>query len=149
MAVFQHMYYLLKLTMNHVPNIDCFHKNIHLILIGSIFSRKLPNPENYSNEGNIFKPIAYALSKAAQNMLFKEACRTLSSEKLRINMVTLGGVYTGQNNFFVEKYTSKVPMKKMVNLKDIEDCLNWIIFKSPQIVNGCEFLVDGGWTLAN
>ncbi len=124
-------------------------KDIHLILIGSIFSRKLPSPENYSKEGNIFKPVAYSLSKAAQNILFKEACRTLSCEKLRINMITLGGVYTGQNNDFVEKYSSKVPMKKMVNLNDIVDCLSWIIFKSPQIVNGCEFLVDGGWTLAN
>ena len=75
---------------------------IKKILIGSIFSRNLPNPENYSNEGNIFKPVAYALSKAAQNMLFKEACRTLSCEKLRINMLTLGGVYTGQNNYFVK-----------------------------------------------
>ena len=89
-------------------------KDIHLILIGSIFSRNLPNPENYSSEGNIFKPVAYSLSKAAQNILFKEACRTLSCEKLRINMLTLGGVYTGQNKYFVEKYTSKVPMKKMV-----------------------------------
>tara|TARA_B100000242_G_scaffold145660_1_gene103837 strand:- start:660 stop:1418 length:759 start_codon:yes stop_codon:yes gene_type:complete len=124
-------------------------KHVHLILIGSIFSRNLPNPENYSDDGNIFKPVAYSLAKAAQNILFKEACRTLSCEKLRINMLTLGGVYTGQNNNFVEKYTSKVPMKKMVNLNDITDCLNWIIFKSPQVVNGCEFLVDGGWTLAN
>ena len=124
-------------------------KDIHLILIGSIYSRNLPNPKNYSNEGNIFKPVAYSLSKAAQNILFKEACRTLSCEKLRINMVTLGGVYTGQNDDFVKKYTSKVPMKKMVNLNDIKDCLHWIIFKSPQIVNGCEFLVDGGWSLAN
>ena len=33
---------------------------------------------------------------------------------------------------------------KMVNLKDITDCLNWIIFKSPQIVIGCELWMEVG-----
>ena len=124
-------------------------KKLHLILIGSIYSRYLPNPENYSTKQRIFKPVAYSLSKSAQNILFKEAVRSLSNEQFRINMVTLGGVYLDQNKEFVLKYSSKVPLKKMVNLSDIENCLNWIIFNSPNIVNGSEFLVDGGWSLAN
>lgn len=124
-------------------------KNNHIVLIGSIYSRNLPDPSNYSKKGDVYKPVAYSLSKAAQNMLFKEACRTISNEKLRINMITLGGVYTNQNDSFVEKYSSKVPIKKMTTLKDIENCLNWIIFNSPNVINGCELLVDGGWSLAN
>ena len=63
-------------------------------------------------------------------------------------MITIGGVHSGQNKFFVNKYISQVPINKMVSLNDIADCLNWMIFKSPQMVNGCEFLLDGGWTLA-
>ncbi len=124
-------------------------KYIHLILMGSIFSRNLPNPKNYSEEGNIYKPVAYSLSKSAQNILFKEACRSISGERLRINMLTMGGVQTDQNESFVKKYISQVPINKMVSLNDILDCLNWLIFKSPSMVNGCEFLLDGGWTLAN
>ncbi len=124
-------------------------KKRHLILMGSIYSRHLPNPENYSSKNNIFKPVAYSLSKSAQNILFKEACRSLSHSNFRINMVTLGGVYLDQNKEFVFKYSSKVPIKRMVNLSDIENCLNWIVFKSPNVVNGSEFLVDGGWSLAN
>jgi len=124
-------------------------KYIHLILIGSIFSRNLPNPKNYSEKGNIYKPVAYSLSKSAQNILFKEACRTISGEKLRINMLTMGGVHTGQNESFVKNYISQVPLNKMVSLSDILECLNWLIYKSPTMVNGCEFLLDGGWTLAN
>ena len=64
-------------------------------------------------------------------------------------MITLGGVHLDQNNEFVTKYSSTVPLKRMVNLSDIENCLNWIIFESPNIVNGSEFLIDGGWSLAN
>ena len=64
-------------------------------------------------------------------------------------MITLGGVYLDQNKEFVNQYSSKVPLKRMVHLNDIENCLNWIVFKSPNIVNGSEFLVDGGWSLAN
>ena len=64
-------------------------------------------------------------------------------------MVTLGGVFLNQNKEFVLKYSTKVPLKKMVDLSDIENCLNWIIFESPNIVNGSEFLIDGGWSLAN
>ena len=124
-------------------------KKIHLILMGSIYSRYLANPENYSAQKEIFKPVAYSLSKSAQNMLFKEACRSLSNSLFRINMVTLGGVFLNQDKEFVLKYSSKVPLKKMVDLSDIENCLNWIIFKSPNIVNGSEFLIDGGWSLAN
>tara|TARA_B100000242_G_C42938692_1_gene435288 strand:+ start:63 stop:821 length:759 start_codon:yes stop_codon:yes gene_type:complete len=124
-------------------------KNNHLILLGSIYSRHLPDPFNYSIKGDTYKPVAYSLSKAAQNMLFKEACRTISNNKLRINMITLGGVYTNQNFKFVERYSSKVPIKKMVTLNDIENCLDWIIFKSPKAINGCELIVDGGWSLAN
>ncbi len=124
-------------------------KKRHLILMGSIYSRYLPNPENYSSNKKIFKPVAYSLSKSAQNILFKEACRSLSHSNFRINMITLGGVYLNQNKEFVTQYSSKVPLKRMVHLNDIESCLNWIIFKSPNIVNGSEFLVDGGWSLAN
>lgn len=122
---------------------------IHLILMGSIFSRNLPNPKNYSESGNIYKPVAYSLSKSAQNILFKEACRTISGERLRINMLTMGGVQTGQNENFIKNYISQVPINKMVSLNDILECLNWLIFESPTMVNGCEFLLDGGWTLAN
>ena len=124
-------------------------KKIHLILMGSIFSRNLPNPKNYSEGGNIYKPVAYSLAKSAQNILFKEACRTISGERFRINMLTMGGVETGQNPSFIKKYISQVPISKMVSLNDILDCLKWLIFESPEMVNGCEFLLDGGWSLAN
>ena len=136
-------YLLIKEIMSFPNSIN------HLILLGSIYSRKLPNPKNYSESNKVFKPVAYSLSKSAQNILFKEACRSLTSKKFRINMITLGGVYTGQDKFFVNKYIDKVPVKKMVDLNEIEDCLKWLIFESPIIINGSDFLIDGGWSLAN
>jgi len=121
----------------------------HILLIGSIYSRNLPNLNNYSEDQSLYKPVAYSLSKAAQNILFKETCRTVSTKNFRINMITFGGVNTNLDDKFIEKYSSQVPLNRMVSPKDVVDCIKWLLLDSPEIVNGSEFLVDGGWSLAN
>ena len=65
-------------------------KYVHLILIDQFFS-KPPNPENYSKKVIFLSQHIHC--QRSQNILFKEACRTLSCENLRINMVTLGSLH--------------------------------------------------------
>lgn len=123
--------------------------NLHIILVGSIYSKKLPIHEIYSTENTLFKPLAYSLSKSAQNMLMQEAVRLFSSDKIRINMISFGGVFSNQSEKFVKKYSEKVPINRMVNLLEVIDAFSWVIEKSPQSFNGSDLLIDGGWSCAN
>ena len=123
--------------------------NLHIILVGSIYSKKLPIHEIYSSDNTLFKPLAYSLAKSAQNILMKEAVRIFSSEKIRINMISFGGVFSNQSDKFVRNYSKKVPINRMVSLLEVIDAFSWVIEKSPQSFNGSDLLMDGGWSCAN
>lgn len=111
-----------------------------IINIGSIYGEVSPDHRIY--KPGFRKPIAYCVSKAC----IAEISRYFAvyfAPKVRVNTLTFGGVFNGQDNEFVRKYSEKVPLKRMANRKEYVDAVMFLA--NCTYINGSNVVVDGGY----
>lgn len=119
--------------------------NPSIINISSVYGFAAPDYEIYKNT-NIHNIAAYATSKAGINQLTKWFASTLGP-KVRVNTISIGGIYRKQNKTFVKKYKAKTFLKRMANEKDV---IGGIIFFASDLSNyitGQNLFIDGGFTV--
>ena len=120
-------------------------KNPSIINISSIYGFVAPDYEIYKNT-QIHNIAAYATSKAGINQLTKWFASTLGP-KIRVNTISIGGIYRKQNKKFVKKYENKTFLKRMAKEKDV---MGGIIFFASDLSNyitGQNLFIDGGFTV--
>ena len=88
-----------------------------IININSLYGNLSPDQRLYSHIDNsgekFFKPFAYGASKSGLANLTKYLATYWAKNNVRVNTMTLGGVYNNQDKEFVKKYIHKVPMGRM------------------------------------
>jgi NAD(P)-dependent dehydrogenase (short-subunit alcohol dehydrogenase family) len=125
-------------------------KNPSIINIGSIYG--IVGPDFSLYQGNLYKgkkmgvPAAYAASKAAIVGLTKYLATYWAEKDIRVNCITMGGVFDNQNENFVKKYSHRVPLGKMAAPDDIAGALLYLAASASSYVTGQNVIVDGGLT---
>lgn len=66
---------------------------------------------------------------------------------MRVNAITPGGVFSGQNDTFVANYASRVPLNRMASSRDIANAMSFLASDASAYINGHNLVVDGGWTV--
>jgi NAD(P)-dependent dehydrogenase (short-subunit alcohol dehydrogenase family) len=92
-------------------------------------------------------PAIYSASKAGLWGLTKYLASYWGSKGVRVNAITPGGVFSGQNDIFVERYSDKVPLGRMAKSVDIVNAMNFLASDAANYINGHNLVVDGGWTV--
>jgi len=121
-----------------------------IININSLYGNLSPDQRLYShidnNGENFFKPFAYGASKSGLVNLTKYLSTYWAKDNVRVNTMTLGGVYNNQDEKFVEKYINKVPMGRMANTNDFRGALIFLLSESSSYVTGADIVIDGGFS---
>jgi NAD(P)-dependent dehydrogenase (short-subunit alcohol dehydrogenase family) len=89
-------------------------------------------------------PPDYHFHKGGMIALTKYLARKLGTQNIRVNCVSPGGLYTGQNEKFVEKYNKKVPLGRMANNDDIKGVIVFLASQASSYITGENILMDGG-----
>lgn len=119
-----------------------------IIQVSSIYGMMGPDPRIY--EGSeylgmaINTPAVYSASKAAVHGLTRHFACTLGAENIRVNTLVPGGVFSGQNEKFVEKYSARVPMARMAKPEEIVSAALYLASDASSYVTGQAIMVDGG-----
>ena len=114
-----------------------------IINLSSIYSMVSPLPELYDNSE---KHIGYSISKAAVNQMTKHLSTHLAP-KVRVNCVVLGGIEAKyQKSKFINKYSKKVPMGRMMQVHEIGGIIEYLCSDKSTYTTGSIINVDGGWT---
>lgn len=92
-------------------------------------------------------PAAYSASKAALWGLTKYLASYWGAQNVRVNAVTPGGIYSGQNATFQERYGARVPMGRMARGEELPGAFVYLASDASSYVTGQNICVDGGMTV--
>jgi NAD(P)-dependent dehydrogenase (short-subunit alcohol dehydrogenase family) len=117
----------------------------------SIYGVVAPDQRIYEGseyEGRaINTPAVYSASKAAVWGLTKYLASYWGDRGVRVNAVTPGGVFSGQNDTFVKRYSNRVPMARMAKADEMSGAVVYLASDASSYVTGQNLVVDGGLTV--
>jgi NAD(P)-dependent dehydrogenase (short-subunit alcohol dehydrogenase family) len=121
-----------------------------VIQTASIYGLVGPDPRIYEGSdylgGAINTPAVYAASKAAVVGLTKWLATHWGPAGIRVNCLVPGGVSSGQNSVFSDKYAQRVPLGRMARADEMVPALLYLASDASSYVTGHVLAVDGGWT---
>lgn len=101
--------------------------------------------KNALYEGNaINTPVAYSTAKAGVLGLMRWIAVEYADKKIRSNAIAPGGIFSGQNDEFVDRYSARVPMGRMGRDTEITGALLYLASDEASYMTGQCLLVDGG-----
>lgn len=116
-----------------------------IINISSIYGIVGPNYSIYKGT-KINNPAGYSVSKSGLIHLTKWLASTLAPS-IRVNCISPGGIYRGQNKKFVKNYINQCPLSRMAKEKDVVNASIFLSSEMSSYITGHNLLVDGGWTI--
>jgi NAD(P)-dependent dehydrogenase (short-subunit alcohol dehydrogenase family) len=121
-----------------------------IVNIASIYGMVSPDQSLYQyrrDRGEIFfKPVAYSASKSALYNLTRYLAAYWGGKGIRVNTLTLGGVYNNQDPKFLERYNAKVPLGRMADVNEYSGVVQFLLSDAASYVTGSNIVADGGFT---
>lgn len=121
-----------------------------MVQTSSIYGVVGPDPRIYEGSdylgGPINTPAVYSTSKAAVIGLTRWLATYWASHGIRVNALVPGGVGSGQNNLFNDRYSARVPMGRMAEAGEMVGPMLFLASDAASYVTGQVLAADGGWT---
>lgn len=121
-----------------------------IINLASIYGLVGPDPRIYEGSeylgGAINTPAVYSASKAAVVGFTKWLSTHYGDRGIRANCLVPGGVSSGQNGPFQQKYAARVPMGRMAEAHEMVGPAVFLASDDASYITGQVLAVDGGWT---
>lgn len=116
-----------------------------VINIGSIYGMVGPDMHLYETTA-MGSPAAYAASKGGLLQLTRWLATVLAPD-VRVNAITLGGVWRDQPESFHARYVARTPLRRMATEEDVKGPVAYLASDLSAYVTGHNLVVDGGWTI--
>tara|TARA_Y100000590_G_scaffold427410_1_gene537539 strand:- start:1024 stop:1893 length:870 start_codon:yes stop_codon:yes gene_type:complete len=94
----------------------------------------------------IEKPIGYSISKSGILNLTRFIATKFTQDNIRVNTLTLGGVYDENPSQFVKAYSKKTPLNRMARKQEYIGPLLFLASNMSSYMTGSNLIVDGGWS---
>lgn len=117
-----------------------------IINISSHYGLISPDQRIYNYKENFNKPIAYSASKSGIYNLTRYLSTYWGPKNIRVNTLTLGGVYDNQDKQFVKNYSNKVPLGRLAEKNEYNGVIHFLISEASSYITGSNIVSDGGWT---
>ena len=121
-----------------------------IVNISSIYGLVSPDQRIYAHlsdgDAPFVKPVGYSASKSALFNLTRYLATYWAPRNVRVNTLTLGGVFNGQDDQFVAAYTDRVPLGRMADEADYNGAVVYLVSDASRYMTGSNMVIDGGWT---
>jgi NAD(P)-dependent dehydrogenase (short-subunit alcohol dehydrogenase family) len=121
-----------------------------IVNISSIYGVVSPDQRIYEYRRQtgdaFFKPIAYSASKATLLNMTRYLATYWAARGVRVNTLTLAGVFNGQDPQFLARYCERVPLGRMARADEYNAALVFLLSEASSYMTGSNMIIDGGWT---
>ena len=121
-----------------------------IVNVSSIYGVLSPVQDLYafrSERGDTFvKPVAYSVSKSAILNLTRYLATYWAKSGVRVNTLTLAGVWNDQPREFLDAYAARAPMGRMLEAREALGAVVFLASEASSYVTGANIVVDGGWS---
>ncbi len=121
-----------------------------IVNISSIYGLVSPDQRIYDyrrQSGESFvKPIAYAASKSTLLNMTRYLATYWAPAGVRVNTLTLAGVFNHQDERFRGPYCQRVPLGRMAREDEYNAAIVFLVSSASSYMTGSNLVIDGGWT---
>lgn len=127
-----------------------------IVITSSIYGLVGPDQRIYKNcnpDRNLYgggeplnSPGVYAASKGGLVAFARYLATLLAPEGIRVNVLTPGGVYDGQEETFHREYVNRTPLGRMAVWSDYNGAILFLVSDASRYMTGADLVIDGGWT---
>lgn len=121
-----------------------------IINVASIYGVVAPDQSLYEyrrQRGEVFyKPVAYSASKSGILNLTRYLAVYWAKRNIRVNSLTIAGVFNGQDEQFLAAYCGRIPIGRMAAVSEYNGAMIFLASPASQYMTGATLVVDGGWT---
>ena len=122
-----------------------------IINIASIYGILSPDQRIYEYREKrtgkpFFKPITYCVAKSGVLNMTRYLATYWARQNVRVNTLTLGGVFNNQEEEFLQGYNNKVPLGRMAHANEYNGAVVFLASDASSYMTGSNLVIDGGFS---
>lgn len=100
-----------------------------------------------SEEQQPKKPVSYSVVKHGVIGLSRYLATYWADQGVRVNSLSPGGVYNGQDEAFIERLVNLIPLKRMAHKDEYKAAIVFLVSDASSYMTGANIVIDGGRTV--